>query len=84
MDVLHTTPLKAHYGLPEKRGRVQAKALREWGTRVRAVMDRFMRETGVQFNNENLEDLHAFDGAVWATDLDFYYKTATPAKRASG
>lgn len=81
---LHTTPLRKHYGIPERGGRAQAKALREWGHRVRAVMDRFARESGARFTTDPMESLHAFDQAVWSSDLDFYYRTATVTKRATG
>lgn len=83
VEILHTTPLKRHYGIPEKRGRIQVKALREWGARVRAVMDRFTRERDVRFTTENLEDLHAFDRIVFSSDIDFYYRTAAVAKRVT-
>ena len=81
--LLGSTPLKKHYGIPERGGRSQAKVLREWGSRVRSVMERFTREEKVYLSVDAIEDVHAFDRAVSASDLDFYYRTATPTKRAS-
>ena len=83
VQLLGSTPLKRYYGIPECNGRVQAKALKEWGRRVRGVMDRFTREARVYLSVDCLEDVHAFDRAVSASDLDFYYRTATATKRAT-
>lgn len=68
--------LKAAYGVPLK-----PKAIKAWGQTVREVLGRFRRERGLQGSLEQLDQLHAFDRVVAASDLDFHFETATPAKR---
>ena len=76
-------PIKDHYGVATKRG-TPARALHEWATRIADVLERFVRETGLRRYATDLVDLHAYDWGIFRSDLDFYYKTATPAKRATG
>ncbi len=73
--------LKTFYGVPAK-GTARRRALREWGDIVRQVVGRFCRERDLHPALENLESLHAFDDAIWRSDVDFHWRTATPAKRA--
>jgi hypothetical protein len=68
--------LKAAYGVPNK-----PKPIKAWAATVRQVMGRFLRERQLRVSLDDLEALHAFDRAVAASDLDFQYRTATPAKR---
>ncbi len=76
-------PIKEYYGVTTK-GRVNVRALHEWAGRVFAILERFSRETGLRRHAMFLDDIHLYDWAIWRSDLDFYYKTATPAKRATG
>lgn len=78
--------IKTYYRVtasPLRSGRVTNRVLREWAARVRAVMERFCRETQVRYSGD-LNELHAYDRTVWASDLDFYFRTATAAKRTTG
>lgn len=72
--------LKNFYGVPAK-GSTRRKALRMWGDTVRQVVGRFVRERDLRPSLEDLERLHAFDDAVFHSDMDLHYRTATPAKQ---
>lgn len=79
-------PIKEYYRVTHnaiRRGRVTERVLHEWASTVHGVMERFRREAGLILTANDMINQHNLDRAIWNSDLDFYYKTASVAKRAT-